>query len=166
MGVAVVAGFRWPWTYAFLLLTKVTPGIGLLWFLVRREWRNLAIALGATLAVVAVSFSFSSNLWFDWVTVIKNNAGYGEPAFAIHILPLIPRLIIAAVLTVVAARYNARWVLPIATVLALPYIADTGLIILVCVVPLLRNDAWTLPRPRRTTAPAAGAVTPAATPAS
>ena len=28
MGLAVVAGFRWPSTYAFLLLTKVTPGVG------------------------------------------------------------------------------------------------------------------------------------------
>ena len=148
MGLAVVAGFRWPSTYAFLLLTKVTPAVGLLWFIVRREWRNLAIALGTTAAIVAVSFAFSSNLWFDWLTVLKQNSGYGEPAFAIHFLPLIPRLAIAVVLTIVAAHYNARWVLPIATVLALPYIADTGLIILVCVAPLLRHDAWTESRAR------------------
>jgi len=46
MGLAVVASFRRPWAWAFLLLTKVTPGVGLLWFVVRREWRNLFIALG------------------------------------------------------------------------------------------------------------------------
>ena len=44
--VAIVLGFRWPFTWAFVLLTKVTPGVGLLWFAVRREWRSLAIALG------------------------------------------------------------------------------------------------------------------------
>ena len=54
--LAIVAGFRRPWTWAFVLLTKITPGIGLLWFALRREWRPLAIALGATAAVVAVSF--------------------------------------------------------------------------------------------------------------
>ena len=48
-------GFRYPWTWGFVLLTKVTPGIGLLWFAVRREWRALAIALGVTGVIVAVS---------------------------------------------------------------------------------------------------------------
>ena len=52
--VAIVAGFRYPWTWAFVILTKITPGIGLLWFVVRREWRQLGIALGATAAIVAV----------------------------------------------------------------------------------------------------------------
>ena len=149
MALAVVAGFRWPWTYSFLLLTKVTPGVGLLWFLVRREWRNLFIALAATTAVVVVSFSFSSNLWFDWVNVLKSNAGYSEPSFAIHVLPLLPRLVIASLMTVVAARYDARWVVPIAAMIALPYITDTALIMFVGVVPLLRHDAWTEDRTRR-----------------
>jgi hypothetical protein len=149
MGLAVVAGFRWPSAYAFLLLTKVTPGIALLWFLVRREWRNLTIALGTTAVIVGASFVIAPHLWFDWVTVLKNNSTYGEPDFAYHILPLIPRLAIAAVMIAVAAWYNARWVMPISIVVAMPYVADTGLIILLCVAPLLRGDAWTLPRPRR-----------------
>ena len=163
MGLAVVAGFRWPAAYAFLLLTKVTPGVALLWFVVRREWRNLGIALAATAAVAAVSFVIAPNLWFDWYTVLKYNSSYGEPAFAIHILPLIPRLIIAAVMVCVAAHYNARWVLPIAIIVAMPYIGDTALIILVCVAPLLRGDSWTLPRPRRESTPdSAPAPTPPA----
>src|SRR6185503_21064232 len=56
LAAAIVLGFRWPWTWSLVLLTKITPGIGLLWFVVRREWRNLAIALGGTAAIVAVSF--------------------------------------------------------------------------------------------------------------
>jgi hypothetical protein len=143
MALAVVAGFRWPWTYSFLLLTKVTPGIGLLWFLARREWRNLFVALAATGAVVLVSFTFSSNLWFDWIDVLRSNSGNAEPSFAMHVLPLLPRLAIASVMTVVAARYNARWVVPVAAMIALPYIPDTALIMLLGVVPLLRHDVWT-----------------------
>ncbi len=46
IAAAIVLGFRWPALWAFNILTKVTPGVGLLWFLVRREWRSLAIALG------------------------------------------------------------------------------------------------------------------------
>ena len=52
MALAIVWGFRHPWTWSFVLLTKVTPAVGLLWFVVRREWRNLGIALGAS-AVLA-----------------------------------------------------------------------------------------------------------------
>ena len=48
IAAAIVLGFRWPALWAFNILTKVTPGVGLLWFLVRREWRPLAIALGTT----------------------------------------------------------------------------------------------------------------------
>jgi hypothetical protein len=154
MALAVVAGFRWPWTYSFLLLTKVTPGIGLLWFLVRREWRNLFIALAATLAIALVSFVFAPGLWFDWITVLRNNAGDPEPGFAITILPLFPRLAIAAVMVVVGARYNYRWVVPVAALLALPYIPDTALIMIVGIVPLLRHDAWTEQRTAATPAAA------------
>src|SRR5690349_12307754 len=31
MAAAIVVGFRWPWTWSFLVLTKITPGVGLLW---------------------------------------------------------------------------------------------------------------------------------------
>ena len=48
IAAAIALGFRYPWTWGFVLLTKVTPGIGLLWFAVRREWRALGIALGVT----------------------------------------------------------------------------------------------------------------------
>ncbi|HEX5239893.1 MAG TPA: glycosyltransferase 87 family protein, partial [Candidatus Limnocylindrales bacterium] len=55
IAAAIALGFRYPAAWALPLLTKVTPGIGLLWFVVRREWRNLAIALGVTGAIVLVS---------------------------------------------------------------------------------------------------------------
>ncbi len=48
IAAAIALGFRYPWTWGFVLLTKVTPGVGLLWFAVRREWRALGIALGVT----------------------------------------------------------------------------------------------------------------------
>ena len=46
-----VWGLRWPALWSFVLLTKVTPGVGIVWFAVRREWRNLGIALGVTGAI-------------------------------------------------------------------------------------------------------------------
>ena len=52
IAAAIVIGFRWPAAWSLVLLTKITPGIGLLWFAVRREWRSLAIALGAVIMIV------------------------------------------------------------------------------------------------------------------
>jgi hypothetical protein len=48
IALALVAGFRWPAAWAFILLTKVTPGVGLIWFAVRRQWRSLAVAIIVT----------------------------------------------------------------------------------------------------------------------
>ena len=67
IAAAIALGFRYPWTWGFVLLTKVTPGVGLLWFAVRREWRALGIALGVTGAIVAVSLLLRGQLWVDWI---------------------------------------------------------------------------------------------------
>ena len=70
MAAAIVVGFRWPAAWALPILTKVTPGVGLLWFAVRREWRSLAIALGATAAIVAVSFAINADAWLGWLGML------------------------------------------------------------------------------------------------
>ena len=54
MAAAIVLGFRFPEAWSFVLLTKITPGVGLAWFAVRREWTSLARALGFTVAVAVV----------------------------------------------------------------------------------------------------------------
>jgi hypothetical protein len=73
IAAAIVIGFRYPAVWAFPLLTKVAPGIGLVWFAVRREWRSLAIALSATVAVAAVSAVLTPNLWHDWYDLLRRS---------------------------------------------------------------------------------------------
>ena len=72
IAAAVALGFRYPWTWGFILLTKVTPGVGLLWFAVRREWRSLAIALGVTGVIVAVSVVANPQLWQEWFAFLRD----------------------------------------------------------------------------------------------
>src|ERR1700690_1086519 len=76
IAVAIVIGFRYPAAWSLVLLTKVTPGIGLLWFAVRREWHALAIALGATVAIVAVSLAVDPRAWLEWIG--GNGGGGGQ----------------------------------------------------------------------------------------
>ena len=133
---AIVIGFRFPWSWSLMLLTKVTPGIGLLWFAVRREWRALAIALGVTGAIVAVSYLMVPDLWRQWVDLLVSS-GRGEiPTLALVHIPLLPRLAVAAVIIVWGALTDRPWVLPIALLIAQPVIWLAGLSILVGILPL------------------------------
>ncbi len=119
LAAAIVLGFRWPATWSFVLLTKVTPGIGLLWFAVRREWRSLAIALGTTVAIICGSWLVDPRLWQAWIELLVRDAGNPPPPGSVGI-PLLVRLPIAALIVVYGARTDRRWLVPIAAMIALP----------------------------------------------
>jgi hypothetical protein len=142
---AIVLGFRWPATWALLLLTKVTPGIGVVWFLARREWRSLAIALGATAAIAAVSFVLDQAQWGRWADLLRSDAASaGSASFATvgWYLPigLAPRLVAAVVVVIVAAATDRRWLLPVGVVLAMPVVWLNSLAVLAACVPLAFPD--------------------------
>ena len=145
LALAIVLGFRWPWTWSFVLLTKITPGIGLLWFALRREWRQLAIALGATGAIVLVSYLLLPGAWHDWIALLAANTGKGGTWAAIPI-PLWIRLPIGVVLIAWGARRNQRWVVPVGAMLALPALWYGSLSMVLAVIPLTtpeeRGRAW------------------------
>ncbi len=136
LAVAIVIGFRWPAAWALVLLTKITPGIGLLWFAVRGEWRHLAIALGATAAIIAVSFVMLPQQWRDWVDVVIGNAGKGGTWASVPV-PLWIRLPIAAAVVVWGARTDRAWAVPVAAMLALPALWYGGISMLLAAIPLL-----------------------------
>ena len=126
IAAAVVLGFRYPWTWGFILLTKVTPGVGLLWFAVRREWRSLAIALGVTGGIVAVSVIANPQLWQDWFTFLKSaQSGVTVEQFQIA-LPLWSRLVAAAALVTWGARTSRRWTVVLAATIGLPILWPSG----------------------------------------
>jgi hypothetical protein len=152
LAAAIGLGLRYPWTWAFVLLTKMTPGVGLLWFAVRREWRSLGIALGATAAIAAVSIALDSRLWQEWIVdgvLPVAGTNVSQP----HIeIPLAIRLPLAAILVAWGGWTDRRWTVPLASVLALPVLWFAGLSILaaVPVIERLREPAatptmWTAP---------------------
>ena len=135
LAAAMVLGFRWPATWAIVLLTKITPGIGLLWFVVRREWRQLFIALGATALIVAASFVTMPDAWAQWVGVLSRVAGRDGTWAAVPI-PFLIRLPFAVAVVVWGARTNRRWTVPVAGMLALPALWYGGLAMLLAVIAL------------------------------
>jgi hypothetical protein len=109
----VVAGFRFPALWSVIILTKIGPGVGVLWFAFRREWRSLMIALGSTVLIVAVSFVLAPGLWADFVRFAVNNAGAASPTEVVPI-PFSIRLAMSIALLWWGARTNRRWTVAIA----------------------------------------------------
>ncbi len=120
LAAAIVAGFRWPGLWASVLLTKVTPGVGLIWFAVRREWRSLGVAVGATAAIVAVPWAAAPGAWADWLGVLGASAAKSVGLWAAVPLPLWLRLPVAVGLVAWGARTDRRWTVPVASMLDLP----------------------------------------------
>jgi hypothetical protein len=133
-----VFGLRFPALWLIPLVTKVTPGIGILWFLLRREWRNLAIAIGATGALVIVSYALSPETWRTWVELLFTSgvAPAETPGFFIPI-PLAIRLVIATGLVAYGALTNRPWLLPLAMTVSLPILWLNGLAVLAALAPPL-----------------------------
>lgn len=149
LAAAMVLGFRKPAAWSFVLLTKVTPGIGLLWFVARREWRNLAIALGATALIVGISYVIAPALWLEWPRSIL--AVQGRPAP----VATVARVLGAALLVIWGARTNRPWTVIVAGTLALAWLDIKTTALLVGLAPFLpalpgdEGQPEILARPRR-----------------
>jgi hypothetical protein len=139
LAAAIALGFRYPATWAFVLLTKVTPGVGVLWFAFRREWRQLVIALGATAAIVLVSFALAPALWGQWLTALTDLRGLTEGSLP---MPLVLRLPLAAAVVWWGARTDRSWTVPVAATIATPVLWigwPAWLVVLFGALPLLRE---------------------------
>ncbi|MEO5703792.1 MAG: glycosyltransferase 87 family protein, partial [Candidatus Limnocylindrales bacterium] len=131
LGAAVVGSLRRPGLWAIPLLTKPSVGVGLLWYVVRREWGRLAVALGVTAALAALAFVLAPTLWGQWIDYVLGT-GLSQDigrAYAVPI-PFLIRLPAAALLVIWGARTNRPWTLPTAAMLGLPVLWLVGLAML------------------------------------
>ena len=136
LAAVVVIGFRWPGAWAFVLLTKPTVGVALLWFALNRRWSHVAIALGAAAVIASVSFLMVPDAWFGWLRLLTTGAGGG--AVWPWNWPFWFRL--PLVIGVLAYGYRRRWPLGLAATLALPVFFLTSPSMLLGAVYLARKD--------------------------
>jgi hypothetical protein len=139
IAVAIVVGFRWPAAWSFVLLTKVTPGVGLIWFAVRREWNQLATALVATGMIMAASAFFMPGAWSEWLTVLSTVSGRDGTWAAVPI-PLIARIPAAVAVVVWGATTDRRWTVPVAAMIALPALWYGAFSMLLATIALQRPE--------------------------
>lgn len=138
--LVAVYGLRYPALWTFPLLTKVTPGLGVLWFVLRREWRNAAIAFRATAAVVLVSFALAPSLWTEWVGLLAANTG-ADVTYPHVPVPMLYRLPFAVLLLAWGALTDRRWTIPVAMLLSLPVMWPGSFALLVAAWATTRRDS-------------------------
>lgn len=148
---AIVLAFRrglaWPGLWAFVLLTKVTPGIGLLWFAGRRQWRAFGVALGVTAAIAGVTFLVWPDRWLDWIALLRSGGTPGP--LSPFYLPFWPRFLGAAAIVLIGAWRGWRWPVVVGATLALPAFYTISPSMLVGVLPFLREATGRLLEQRR-----------------
>ena len=138
IALAIVVGFRYPAAWAFILLTKVTPGICLIWFAVRREWTALAVAVVVTAAIFGVSFAVDPSAWFAWVDSLVADVQSPLATLGWYLpVPLLARLPIAAAIVAWGGLTGRRWTVPVGATIALPVLWFNGLAVLDALVPLV-----------------------------
>jgi hypothetical protein len=157
LALAVVLGFRWPAMWAFVVLTKLTPGVGLLWFLLRRQWRSMLIAVGTTAAIGLVSVALMPDAWRGYVGLLT---GSPAPSVAPYYLPFWTRLPVALAVIGWGGLTGRRWPVVVGATIALPVYYITSSAMLVGVLPFARQALGRLLAPRLDSARAAVATVP------
>ena len=134
LAAAIVIGLRQPAAWAFPILTKITPGVGVLWFAARREWKSAVIAVGMAATIAAASFAIGPDLWFAWLERMRGDTGTAGDAY---LLALVARVGAAALLVFVAGLIGRSWLVPIAVLVSLPILWPDSLAILLACFPLI-----------------------------
>lgn len=145
--LALVLGFRFSAVWAFPILLKLTPGISLLWFAVRREWRSLGVAVLATGSLACLSFAIAPHLWTDWFRLLVHPEQFTNPSrevlrvmlqvpLSLHLLIGIP---LSVAVTIHAARTGRKRLLPLAMMLAAP-VWGLNAFALLTAIPRLRQQ--------------------------
>jgi hypothetical protein len=139
LAALIVLGLRrWPGAFAIGATIKLAPGLGILYLLLRRRWRDAAIAIAAGLVILVISVVIGPTAWSAFIATVQSRG----PADISGLLPIpyLVRLAVAVALTVVAALVRPRVgepLLVVAITVALPTLWLDALATLVAVVPIV-----------------------------
>ncbi|SLK01509.1 glycosyltransferase family 87 protein [Arthrobacter sp. P2b] len=138
MAVVAVVGFSTPGSWAFVGLTKITPCVGPIWFLVRGEWKNLVLAIASIGVIAGISFTISPSLWEEWLNFIVGHSGAStQPIGSPFLPPPALRIPVGIALVVWGALRNKPWSIPVAMFLCTP-VLWLGSFTLLAAIPRLK----------------------------
>ena len=151
LAALVVLGLRrWPWAFAIGTAIKIAPGLGILYLLLRRRWRDAAIAVAVGLVILAASVAIGQGTWSSFIATVQSRG----PADISGLLPVpyFVRVAVALVVTLVAGLIRPRIgepLLVVAITIALPTLWLDAFATLIAIVPIvaLGSPAVTSPTP-------------------
>lgn len=133
LAMAAVLGMRWPAMWAFPVLTKVTMGLGLLWFARRGQWKKFMVGAAATALVVLIGCVLQPQAWLEWFEFLVSNRDGTKDGVALFAL----RCLIAIALVITASRFNIPWLLAPAMLMASPVLVSIVPAALLVAIPRL-----------------------------
>jgi hypothetical protein len=133
IALALGFGLFFPPAWAFLFLSKATPGVVVLWFAARGEWRKFGLVIAVAAAIALPSLLLTPGLWVDWVRV---STEFAATTYGMSTIPALPRLVIAALLVVIGARRNWRWTIAVGGTLAMPGLDWKTVSVFLAILPL------------------------------
>jgi hypothetical protein len=129
VALSVVIAMRYGSAWAFPLLTKVLPGVGVVWHAARQEWRQLAWAAGVTGGIVGIGLLVNASAWEEWVQLLTG----AEPGVGLYV-----RVAVAIAVIAYAGRTSRAWLIPVGMIVAWSFITPPVLMMLAA-VPRLRS---------------------------
>ena len=139
LAALIVLGIRrWPWAFAIGAAIKIAPGLGILYLLLRRRWREARIAIGLGLAILLVSVVIGPTAWSGFLTTIEARGPTDISGFLP--VPYVIRLAVAIGLTVLAATQKPHIgepLLVVAITVALPTLWLNAMATLIAIAPIV-----------------------------
>lgn len=132
---AAVVGMQTPAAWAFPVLTKLTAGVGLLWFAVRGDWRGLLHGVGGLSLVVLVFYAVDPTPWHAWVQFLLDHRDGTPDSQANFVL----RCGVAVLLVIVGAPKQWPWLIAPAMVLASPVLVGLIPLTMLAAIPRLNR---------------------------
>ena len=129
-GALVLSLGRAPGALALPILTKISPGIVGVWFVVRHEWRAAGWAAGTTVLIVGVSAAIDPAAWLAWAQFLAHSAGQGGGSRLL-------RLAAAMGVVIWAARTGHAWLLAPALIFACPALGGYNSLAVLAAIPRL-----------------------------
>lgn len=137
LAATAVVGMRRPAAWSFAVFTKVTTGVGLLWFAALGDWKKLLQGASAMVLILAIFYAVDPTAWSAWVQFLFDNRD-GTPDSRVS---FVVRCLIAVVLVIVGARKQWAFLVAPAMVLASPVLVSIIPWTILAAIPRLLMDA-------------------------
>lgn len=138
MALGIVLGLaRWPWLFAIGAIVKISPGLGIVYLVLRRRWRDALIATMVGAVIVVISFAIDPALWLEWFDTVVGRVGVtGNSLIPV---PYVVRAAAGLALTVAGGylgRRNGELLLVLGVTIANPNLSMNGFAVLAAAIPI------------------------------